>query len=73
MLVNGSSTKLSTIRGVCQGDPLSSFLFIIAMKGLNIVVESAKENSLILGVKLPFNGPHLSHLFYADDVIFADE
>lgn len=62
-----------TTRGVRPGDLFSPFLFIIAMEGLNIVVKSAKENSLVHGIKLPFNGPHLSHLFYADDAIFAGE
>lgn len=56
-----------------QGDPISPFLFIIAMEGLHIVVKSARDKSLISWVKLPSNGPYISHMFYVDDVIFVGE
>ena len=74
ILVNGSPTKEFPIyKGVKHGDPLSPFLFIIAMEGLHITVKSAREKSLISGVKLPSNGHYISHLFYADDAIFVGE
>lgn len=72
VLVNGSPTEEFEItKGVRQGDPLSSFLFIIAMEGLNQVLKSAREQNFILGITLPNNGPTVSHLFYADDAIFV--
>lgn len=72
VLVNGSPTEeFSITRGVRQGDPLSPFLFILAMEGLNVALKSACEKSLFYGVKLPNNGPTVSHLFYADDAIFT--
>lgn len=44
VLVNGSPIEEFPItKGVRQGDSLSSFLFIIAMKGLNIALKSAKK------------------------------
>lgn len=71
VLVNGSPTdKFEITKGVRQGDPLSSFLFIIAMEGLNQAINSAIEKKLIDGITLPNNGPSISHLFYADDAIF---
>ncbi|KAI3750395.1 hypothetical protein L2E82_21030 [Cichorium intybus] len=74
VLVNGAPTKEFEItRGVRQGDPLSPFLFIIAMEGLNAALLSAREHDIFNGVKLPNNGPSVSHLFYADDALFIGE
>lgn len=72
MLVIGSPTDEFEIRkGVRQGDPLSSFLFIIAMEGLNQEIRIALEKKLIIGITLQNQGPSLSHLFYVDDAIFT--
>lgn len=74
VLVNGSPTdEFQISRGICQGNPLSPFLFILGMEGLNIAIKSACEKSLLRGVKLPRGGPSVSHLFYVDDVIFVGE
>lgn len=44
ILVNGTPTEeFSITKGVRQGDPLSSFLFIIAMEGLSTTVKSAYQ------------------------------
>lgn len=64
VLVNGAPTEeFSITRGVRQGDPLSPFLFIIAMEGLHVAIQDASEKSLILGIKLPQGGPSVSDLF----------
>ncbi|GJR37353.1 cellulose synthase-like protein G3 [Tanacetum coccineum] len=62
ILVNGSPTsKFKFFKGLKQGDHLSPFLFILIMESLHVGL---------------YNGIHiddslsLSHLFYADDVIF---
>ncbi|KAK9077285.1 hypothetical protein SSX86_005622 [Deinandra increscens subsp. villosa] len=74
ILVNGSPTQEFQIqRGVKQGDPLSPFLFIIAMEALHIASEKATLSGLFTGIQLPAEGPTLSHLLYADDVIFLGE
>jgi len=72
VLVNSFATdEFPITRGVRQGDPLSPFLFILAMEGLHLAVKTARSKALITGIKLPNGGPTLSHLFYADDAIFS--
>ena len=47
---NGFASDLFEIkRGVCQGDPLSPYLFIIALEVLNIAIHESKE---IVGIKM---------------------
>lgn len=72
VLTNDSASKEFPItRGVCQRDPLSPFLFIIAMEGINVSMKSACQKSFYHGIKIPNDSLVLSHLFYADDVIFV--
>lgn len=74
VIVNGSPTKEFEIsKGVRQGDPLSPFLFIIAMEGLNVVIKTSVEKGIFKGINIPGNGPMISHLFYADDALFIGE
>lgn len=51
-------------KGVRQCDPLSPFLFIIVMKGLNISLNEAYDRLIFHGISLPHNGPNLSCLMY---------
>ncbi|XP_076896373.1 uncharacterized protein LOC143549353 [Bidens hawaiensis] len=60
-------------KGVKQGDPLAPFLFIIATEGLNFIMKSAIDNNLFSGILLPNNGPVISHVMYADDVMSVGE
>ncbi|KAK1423484.1 hypothetical protein QVD17_18787 [Tagetes erecta] len=74
ILVNGSPTREFCIkRGVRQGDPLSPFLFILAMEALNVVMTKANSLGTFRGISIHHNGPTLSHLFFADDAIFMGE
>ncbi|KAJ0432745.1 putative RNA-directed DNA polymerase [Helianthus annuus] len=74
ILVDGSPTKeFKFKRGLRQGDPISPFLFIIALEIINMFMKRMCEMGLFKGIKLPNEGPFLSHLCYADDVIFIGE
>ncbi|GJT61670.1 putative RNA-directed DNA polymerase, eukaryota, reverse transcriptase zinc-binding domain protein, partial [Tanacetum coccineum] len=74
ILINGSPTKEFRLdRGLRQGDPLSPFLFIISMEGLHVAIEDAKNAGLFHGLRIGNDCLHLSHLLYADDVMFMGE
>ncbi|KAJ0527046.1 putative RNA-directed DNA polymerase [Helianthus annuus] len=74
VLVNGSpTTEFQLYRGLRQGDPMSPFLFVLMLEALNILMNRAVDVGVFKGVVLPNGGPTLSHLFYADDVIFIGE
>ncbi|XP_022004008.1 uncharacterized protein LOC110901489 [Helianthus annuus] len=42
------------------------------MEALDVIMTRARERGAFEGVKLPNEGPCISHLCYADDVIFMD-
>ncbi|KAJ0946971.1 putative RNA-directed DNA polymerase [Helianthus annuus] len=72
VLVNGSPSKEFRFkRGLRQGDPLSPFLFIIAMEVITLFINRACASGLYHGCKLPNGGPNITHLGYADDVVFV--
>ncbi|GKB57062.1 RNA-directed DNA polymerase, eukaryota [Tanacetum coccineum] len=74
ILVNGSPTDEFKIRrGLRQGDPLSPFLFILAMEGLRMLISRAIHSSQLHGLQIGNGDVTVSHLFYADDVIFLGE
>ncbi|KAK9065169.1 hypothetical protein SSX86_016552 [Deinandra increscens subsp. villosa] len=74
VLINGSPTKEFKVeRGLRQGDPLSPFLFILAMEGLNYLINEEVKGGRFKPMLVGRNKVALSHLFYADDVIFIGE
>ncbi|GJZ62103.1 putative RNA-directed DNA polymerase, eukaryota, reverse transcriptase zinc-binding domain protein [Tanacetum coccineum] len=74
ILVNGSPTKeFKLFKGLRQGDPLSPFLFILAMEGLHSLTCKSEELGLIKGASVGRDNMSISHLMYADDVIFFGE
>ncbi|KAK9075730.1 hypothetical protein SSX86_004059 [Deinandra increscens subsp. villosa] len=74
VLINGSPTQEFQIeRGVRQGDPLSPLLFILGIEAIHVAMQQAVQAGLFSPISLPMNGPKLSHLLYADDVMFIGE
>lgn len=57
-------------RGMWQGDPLSPFLFLLAAKGLHVMMKEAMHKQLYKKYQLVPKNTQISHLQYADDTIF---
>ncbi|GJT65778.1 RNA-directed DNA polymerase, eukaryota [Tanacetum coccineum] len=73
ILVNGSPTgEFQFQKGLKQGDPLSPFLFILVMESLHLSFQKVIDEGLFKGVSVS-SSLQLSHLFYADDVIFMGQ
>ncbi|KAJ0897481.1 putative RNA-directed DNA polymerase [Helianthus annuus] len=43
------------------------------LEALNVIMERAVDRGVFKGVSLPNGGPSISHLFYADDIVFIGE
>lgn len=73
VLVNGSDTTfLQGTRGIHQGFPLSPHLFLLIIEGLSLLINQAKRDKKILGIKVA-GSIFISHIFFVDDVIlFGD-
>nr|GEV63402.1 reverse transcriptase domain-containing protein [Tanacetum cinerariifolium] len=66
-------SEIDLHRRLCHGDPLSPFLFIIAMEGLHLAIEKAIEDNKISRASIGVDRVKVSHLFYADDMVFLTE
>ena len=55
--------------GLHQGDPISPYLFILAVEALTRVIKREHDKALL--TRLPFEGgaKHLVHLLYVDDLV----
>jgi hypothetical protein len=75
VLVNGSPTEEFPLeRALRQGDPLSTFLFLLAAEGFHVLMESLYVNNLFTGYKVGRSDPVVvSHLQFADDTLILSE
>ena len=73
IMVNGGKTKsFKPSHGLRQGDPLSSYLFILYQEVLSRMIEKDHAAGIINGVKMNRDGPPFTNVMYADDImIFA--
>ncbi|XP_016465037.2 uncharacterized protein LOC107787931 [Nicotiana tabacum] len=73
ILINGAPAGFfPSQRGLRQEDPLSPFLFFIAMEGLNDMLKVAQTKDWIKGFKVSSKADshkRISHLQYADDTL----
>jgi hypothetical protein len=66
-LNNYLSEVIYPSRGLCQGGPLSPYLFLLCAEGLSSLIKFEENACNILGVKVCREAPSVSHLFFADD------
>ena len=73
VLMNGSpSSFFRPSRGLRQGCPLSPFMFLLIAKALSRLLNRAREENLIKGVKVT-NQTDLTHGLFVDDVLMFGE
>ncbi|XP_052484514.1 uncharacterized protein LOC128039852 [Gossypium raimondii] len=72
--LNGASGDWFTpSRGLRQGDPLSSYLFLICVEGFSLLIQEAKTKEMMMGAPIGREKFSVNHLFFADDcVLFGD-
>ncbi|PNY01940.1 ribonuclease H [Trifolium pratense] len=56
-------------RGIRQGDPMSLYLFVLCMDKLSHLVTEEVDKGLWIPMKAGRNGPIISHLMFADDLL----
>ena len=56
-------------RGLRQGDPLSTFLFLFCTQGLSALLNAEQTNGNLPGLCASRNGPRVNHLLFADDCV----
>lgn len=70
LLLNGHCVEsFRPARGLRQGDPLSPYIFIIAMNTLSFAFHLAEFNGELEGIQFARRGPRITHLMYADDIV----
>ena len=70
ILVNGEPKGLiRPSRGLRQGDPLSPYLFLFCVEGLNALFCNAASRGDIQGFFICRSGPKLTHLFFVQMIV----
>jgi hypothetical protein len=68
VLFNGGKLrKFKPSRGVRQGDPISPYVFLLAVEGLSCLLKHHNLSSALNGLRVASSAPMVSHLLFADD------
>ncbi|XP_019173838.1 PREDICTED: uncharacterized protein LOC109169412 [Ipomoea nil] len=60
-------------RGIRQGDAMSPAIFVLCMERLSQMIVMNREKKVWKGIKIAKNGPTLTHLCFADDMVLFTE
>ena len=63
------SETIKPSRGLCQGDPLSPYLFLLCTEGLTALLNHAEQSGELVGVKVCRDAPSVTNLLFADDLL----
>ena len=73
MIINGSPVGFfKSTRGLCQGDPLSPYLFVLGMEVFSLLIDKAKRGGYFSCYNLRSRKceiTNVSHLLFADDTL----
>lgn len=73
LLWNREKTNdITPTRGLYQGDPLSSYIFVLCMEQLSHWVKHKVDRGSWKGLKTSRRSSTISHIFFADDVLFVE-
>lgn len=53
--------------GLCQGDPLSPYLFLLCVEGLSALLSHASKRGSITGIWVSRHALRITHLFFVND------
>ena len=67
--MGGALNAFQPSRGLCQGDPLSPYLFILCMEVLKALIEDKFRENLCNPINASQGGPTFLHVFFADDLM----
>ena len=56
-------------RGIRQGDTIFPYFFVLCMERLSNIIYPVVNTGRWKPIQVLRNGPHLSHLFFADDLL----
>lgn len=72
-MVNLNSDSFTPSLGLKQGDPLSSYLFLLCIERQAHGIQEKIQDRTWRPIRLSREGPGLSHLFFVDDLIMFGE
>ena len=68
VLINGEAHgSIVPSRGLRQGDPLSSYLFLLCTQAFLALIDDASNKHVLNGSSICRGCPKVTHLFFADD------